>query len=155
MGTLLSAFRQTLTKIEELKRHVAAEQAEISTLEREIEELRSTLMAETTPKSSGEFSVVGRAVNRGRVARTRPIRQNSTVGLARRVLATAGGGPLHIEEIIRNIESMTGLPVNKQTLTSNLSRYCKARDTFRRTAPNTFELIRNDEQNEKEMRLVG
>lgn len=46
---------------------------------------------------------------------------------------------------------MSGRTLSKATLVSNLSRYVKAGDTFKRTAANTFALI--DE--EKEIRLVG
>ena len=82
---------------------------------------------------------------RVRPQRTRPIRESSSVGQARRVLRIAHGGPLHIDEVIKLIRQMTGLSVNKQTLVSNLSRYVNAGDTFVRTAPNTYALKRERE----------
>lgn len=72
--------------------------------------------------------------------RKRPIREGSTVGQARRVLRMVGG-PLHVDELIKNIEHMTGLPVNKATLVSNLARYVKNNDTFTRVGANRFGLI--------------
>lgn len=146
MGELLHAFRRTLARIEEIERNMRAEQVEISTLRGEIEELRGALRADPTTESA-----VLQAVEQP--TRNRPIRQKSSVGWAKRVLEMAGG-PMYVDEIISNIEHMTGNRIVKATLVSNLSRYVKAGDTFKRTGANTFALLTYEEP-EKEIRLVG
>ena len=84
--------------------------------------------------------------------RRRPIRRTSSVGAALKVLHHANR-PMHIDELLQMIAHTTGLPVQKTTLVSNLARYVRAGDTFRRVAANTYELIPPEEQ--EGIRLVG
>ncbi|MGE4054188.1 MAG: hypothetical protein AB7F99_05260 [Vicinamibacterales bacterium] len=125
---------------------MAAERIELAALRGEIDELRGLLRADpsTADADVEDFEA--------RLARNRPIRETSSVGWAKRVLEMSGG-PMHVDDIIRNIQHMTGLPVSKATLVSNLSRYVKAGDTFKRTAANTFTLLKYDVDGE--IRLVG
>ena len=140
-GDLIQAFRRTLARINEIEKRIADDQVELNALRSEVDELRRALR-ETAPATARDIDRVA--------GRKRPIRDSSTVGYAKRVLGMAG--QMHVDEIIRNIEHMVGRPVSKATLVSNLSRYVKAGDTFKRVSANTFALIGN---NEKEIRLVG
>lgn len=144
-GDLIESFRRTIARIALLEKNIKSEQVELVALRSEVDELRTILTAER-PKTAAVEALL-------RPARKRPIRQSSTVGYAKRVLQMVGG-PMYVDEIIKNIEHMTGLPVNKATLVSSLSRYVKAGDTFKRTAANTFALMTYEEP-EKEIRLVG
>jgi hypothetical protein len=146
-GNLIQAFRLTLARIADIERNIITEKLELATLRGEIEELRAAL---GTTAASDADSAAGL---HEAATRKRPIREGSSVGLAKRVLQMAGG-PMYVNEIIKNIEHMTGLPLNKPTLVSNLSRYVKAGDTFKRTGANTFALLSYEEP-EAEIRLVG
>jgi hypothetical protein len=148
-GDLIKAFRDTLLRISEIESHIDAEQSELAALRREVEELRALLTADTMKALAGT-SVVQTSAS---LSPRRPIRTTSSVGLAHRVLKTAGG-PMHVDDIIKNIEHMSGASVNKQTLVSNLSRHVKSGKTFRRVGPNTFTLVEHDPVQE-EIRLVG
>jgi len=145
-GDLIQTFRRTLARIADLERNINTEQLELASLRGEIEELKSALGGVSlTPEPSNVAATVS-------AGRKRPIREKSTVGWAKRVLQMTGG-PMYIDDIIKNIEHMTGLSVAKTTLVSNLSRYVKAGDTFKRTGANTFALLSYEEP--KEIRLVG
>lgn len=142
-GELIHTFRRTLAKIAEIESRMATDQIEIVALRGEIDELRKLLRSEA---GSGDKPDQHEQI----APRVRPIRESSTVGQARRVLSMVGA-PMHVNDIIKNIEHMSGLPVSKGTLVSNLARYVKAGDTFVRTGKNTFALI----DDTKEIRLVG
>ena len=153
-GNLLLRIAEVADEIEALDKALTQNAAERVTLERKRSELARELGAAKGILAGFDgASVESLATAPGlRRARRRPIRESSTVGWARRVLYTAKGGPMHIDEIVKHIEHMSGMPVSKPTLVSNLSRYVKANDTFRRTAANTYELLPAPE---KEIRLVG
>jgi hypothetical protein len=147
-GDLIQTFRRTLAKITEIQQRIAADQAELTALRGEIDELRRALRL----VAQVEADIAELQESR---ERKRPIRSASTVGHAYRVLRMVGG-PMHVDEIIKNISHMAGKPVSKATLVSNLSRYVKAGDTFTRTGANTFGLISyEDDDKKKEIRLVG
>jgi hypothetical protein len=138
-GELIRAFRSTLAKIAEIEARIEADQQELTALRGEIKELRGLIRADYVEAEATRATDAPVAK-----ARKRPIHDKSTVGNARRVLQMAGG-PLHVDEIIANIEHMTGLPVNKSTLVSNLSRYVKKGDTFRRAGANVFALVKYED----------
>jgi len=72
--------------------------------------------------------------------RAKPIQHGSSVWWTAKVLFTVGQ-PMHIGKIIERIAKDSGTTYEKNTVVSNLSRYVKFKDTFIRTAPNTFGLI--------------
>lgn len=85
----------------------------------------------------------------GKPRKRRPIREQSTVWWAQKVLKHLG----HDEEIgnlVRAIEEFSGLNVRKSTLVSNLSRYVRAGDTFRRQSPGVYGLIEFGAQEEQQ-----
>lgn len=126
-----------------MQQNISSEQLELAALRRELDELKQ-LVAGTPPLPVADATHPP--------GRRRAIHETSTVGWARRVLRTAGY-PMHIDEIVSMIAHMSGEAPSKATLVSNLCRYVKAGDTFRRTAANTFELIPDEEK--PEIRLVG
>ncbi len=152
-GDLVAVFRKTLARIAELEDNIVAEQAEVTALRGEIEELRSLLKPQFTVLEGDETNAVNLSgVAQQPIMRRKPIRAASTVGHAKRVLQMVGS-PIHVDEIITNIQHMTGVRINKATLVSNLSRYVANGDTFKRTGPNTFGLLKYDDPGE--IRLVG
>ncbi len=160
-GPLISTFNTSLSRLGEIDKELATVDARRTELLQErlallqdIAQARTVLAHLAAPYVAEAEREQGDQESRTRrTARKRPIRESSTVGWARRVLRTARR-PMHIDEILKLIAQMTGRSVSKATLVSNLSRYVKAGDTFRRMAPNTYELIQN-ETNGGEMRLVG
>ena len=158
-GPLISAFNATLTRLSQIDQEIAAVDSrridllnERVALLRDMEQAKLVLAHLGTPYIPEAENEQGKDAKALRAKRRRPIHESSSVGWARRVLRTARR-PIHIDEILTLIAQMTGQTVSKATLVSNLSRYVKAGDTFRRTAANTFELIPNEEKGD--MRLVG
>lgn len=78
----------------------------------------------------------------------RPIRDGSSVDLAKRVLLEVGR-PLPIDQLMKRIHILSGRPVKKATLVSNLSRYVQARDTFVRSAESTYGLMNSASANDQ------
>lgn len=149
-GDLILTFRRTLAKIAEIEKRILAEQLELAALRGEIEEIRAALKSDSTSTVAVDDRDAPEAG-----FRKRPIRDKSSVGWAKRVLKM-NGGPMHVDDIIKNVQHMTGMPVNKTTIVSSLSKYVKAGDTFKRTAANTFALIEDSSEDDvKEIRLVG
>jgi DNA-directed RNA polymerase delta subunit len=50
------------------------------------------------------------------------------------------GAPLHISELLARIQASFGLPVDRESLVSSLSKKVARRDRFLRTGKNTFAL---------------
>jgi hypothetical protein len=65
----------------------------------------------------------------------------SQVDLAEDILKSAGGGPLHIREILARILKSTGRKIDSESLVSALSKRVAREDRFRRTGRNTFALL--------------
>lgn len=119
-GDLIDAIKDKQQRILELKREIVA-------LEAELREAKA---------------VLGKRPKRevGRVSfRTRAIRPNSSVWWAQKVLVHTGK-PVHIDELVRQIEEFSSFTVQKSTLVSNLSRYVRAQDTFTRTEEGVYGL---------------
>jgi hypothetical protein len=55
-------------------------------------------------------------------------------------------GPLHINEIIEKARQTYGLHLSRESLVSALTKKVLDQHTFRRTAPNTFDLIQRPPQ---------
>jgi hypothetical protein len=64
----------------------------------------------------------------------------SSMALVQAILAQAGQ-PLHIEEIIARAHKQYGRPLRRESLVSALTKKVLDQNTFRRTAPNTFDLL--------------
>lgn len=120
---LALAIRQKQEELAALKKRAAE-------LEMELKEAKHLL---------GSRSIEQRMKGR-RLPFKRPIRNGSSVDLAKRVLLDVGR-PLPIDQLIKRIQILSGQPVKKATLVSNLSRYVQARDTFVRSAQSTYGLI--------------
>lgn len=157
-GPLINAFNTTVNRLSEIDRELVSLEAKRAELLKERLKLVDDLMQAKSvlthlaaplaneaqaPNESSSIEIPRK--------RKRPIQESSTVGWARRVLRTAKR-PMHVDELIKMIEQMTGRHISKATLVSNLSRYVNQNDTFRRPQPNTYELI---ETSGGEMRLVG
>ena len=63
----------------------------------------------------------------------------SSMALVQAILAQAGQ-PLHIEEIIARAHKQYGRQLRRESLVSALTKKVLDQNTFRRTAPNTFDL---------------
>jgi hypothetical protein len=83
-----------------------------------------------------------------RQPRSRPIREGSSVGWARRILRQLGE-PVEAGALAKSITNLSGQQTNKATLVSNLSRYVKLGDTFTRPRPGYYGLIEFDEQQDR------
>ena len=57
------------------------------------------------------------------------------------VILTQAGQPLHIEEIIARAHKQYGRQLRRESLVSALTKKVLDQNTFRRTAPNTFDLL--------------
>lgn len=53
----------------------------------------------------------------------------------------AAKGPLHIHDIIQRAQKQYHRPLRRESLVSALTKKVLDQNTFRRTAPNTFELL--------------
>jgi hypothetical protein len=70
------------------------------------------------------------------------------------IVLDAAEAPLHIDEILRQVNENSDEKVLKNTLVSNLSRYVKHGDTFTRPAPSTFGLTKWDEERQMKIDLA-
>lgn len=118
---LIGAIKEKQQRILDLRR-------EISALEAELREAK-TILRERQRRDTGKVTV-----------RKRPIRHQSTVWWAERVLAHTQQ-PLHIDELLKRVEEFSGKNARKSTLVSSLSRYVRARDTFTRLEQGIYGLL--------------
>ena len=65
----------------------------------------------------------------------------SSMALVQAILAQAGQ-PLHIEEIIARAQKQYERQLRRESLVSALTKKVLDQNTFRRTAPNTFDLLK-------------
>jgi hypothetical protein len=65
----------------------------------------------------------------------------SSMALVQTLLAQAGQ-PLHIDEIIARARKQYGRQLRRDSLVSALTKKVLDQNTFRRTAPNTFDLLK-------------
>jgi chromosome segregation and condensation protein ScpB len=65
----------------------------------------------------------------------------SSMALVQAILLQAGQ-PLHIQEIIARARKQYGRQLRRESLVSALTKKVLDQNTFRRTAPNTFDLLR-------------
>jgi len=72
-------------------------------------------------------------------SRTAPPPQSS-IALVQAILSQAGQ-PLHIKEIIARARNQYGRQLRRESLVSALTKKVLDQNTFRRTAPNTFDLL--------------
>jgi hypothetical protein len=73
------------------------------------------------------------------VARRRKGR--SQVDMAHDILAAARS-PLHISTLLERIQASFGVKIDSESLVSSLSKRVARKDRFKRTAPNTFGLLK-------------
>lgn len=156
-GPVISAFNSALARLSAIDKEITALdaqklslQAERAALMMDLDRAREVLAHLTPASASVRLEGVPAIVTVGTMsARTRPIRQSSSVGFTHEVLRIAKRD-MHVDEIIDMIWKMHGQRVNRATLVSNLSRYVKAQDTFRRSGPNVYGLIPPAESAEAE-----
>jgi hypothetical protein len=82
-----------------------------------------------------------RRLRRGKPAGEPPrrLKGRSQVDMAFDILKSARG-PLHVSEILSRIESRFGVPVDRESLVSSLTKKVARGDRFVRTEKNTFGL---------------
>ena len=61
-------------------------------------------------------------------------------------LLKEAGRPLHVTEIIELAQSRLGRPLSRESLVSALTKKVLEQRTFRRIAPNTFDLLSRKER---------
>lgn len=131
--------------IREIQSRIAGHEAEIERLRAELEEARDVLNAPGQVDSSKPAdSLYQQHVKRTRLralarGSKRPIRENSSVGFARRILQQLGTD-LEAGVLAEMVSSNSGVTVSKATLVSSLSRYVKAENTFTRPKPGHYGL---------------
>jgi hypothetical protein len=109
--------------------------------------LRDTLLSVFEQSLQAQLSAVRRLragaseadTESGRSPRRRKGR--SQVDLAEDILKSAGGGPLHISEILARILQTTGRRIDSESLVSALSKRVARKDRFRRSGRNIFALL--------------
>lgn len=72
-------------------------------------------------------------------AKPKPVKRTSKIGMVENVLKLAGR-PLHISKIIEIAARDFEVQLERDSITSILTKKIKAGQTFIRTAPNTFSL---------------
>ena len=72
-------------------------------------------------------------------AKSKPTKRTSKIGMVENVLKLAGR-PLHISKIIEIAARDFGIQLERDSISSILTKKIKAGQTFIRTAPNTFTL---------------
>jgi hypothetical protein len=122
-GELVNAIRSMRQRLAELRREVAALEAE----------LREAGVELRGKKARGDKASLGSE-------RRRPIKDTSNVGWALKILKH-NERPMHIDTLVKHIEEMSGLTARKSTIVSNLSRYVRAHDTFTRPAQSMYGLV--------------
>jgi hypothetical protein len=82
-----------------------------------------------------------RRLRRGQTEQAQPRRNKgrSQVGMAYDILKKART-PLHVSEIIDRIQTQFGVPVDRESLVSSLSKKVAREDRFLRPEKNTFSL---------------
>jgi len=65
----------------------------------------------------------------------------SSIALVQAILSQAGQ-PLHIKEIVGRARKQYGRQLRRESLVSALTKKVLDQNTFRRTAPNTFDLLK-------------
>jgi hypothetical protein len=65
----------------------------------------------------------------------------SQVDMAHDILAAARS-PLHISTLLDRIQASFGVKIDSESLVSSLSKRVARKDRFKRTAPNTFALLK-------------
>jgi hypothetical protein len=78
-------------------------------------------------------------------AETNKKKGRSNMNIVQDVLLAAAG-PLHIKEIILQARLVHGVQLNRESLVSALTKKVLDGNVFRRTAPNTFDLIQRTPQ---------
>ena len=110
------------TKVREIRQKLEQLDLERSTLQAELDEIIEA--AGVVPERRR-----GRPRTRTQSGK-RPIRPNSTMFWAEKVLRHSPGRPIYIDDIISGIRELSGNTVQKPSLVSSLSRYIKRNDTF-------------------------
>lgn len=98
--------------------------------------LRAQLAAVRKLRSPGD---PGGEPQAGGVRRRRKGR--SQVDMAADILAAARS-PLHISALLERIQASFGVTIDSESLVSSLSKRVARKDRFKRTAPNTFGLLK-------------
>ncbi len=102
------------------------------------DDLRDILLSTIEDSLDAQLRAVRRLRKEGKVpaeATRRPRR--SQVDMAYDILREAGS-PLHISELLKRIEALFGIRVDRESLVSSLTKKVARGDRFRRTRPNTF-----------------
>jgi hypothetical protein len=112
----------------------------IAELETEVKKKQADLMALRRAREILDLKSVPipRSVKGGKPK----IKPKSGIRLAEKALEAAGG-PLHVDDIIKQIASAgTKKRFDKPSLASSLQRYSRLEKIFKKTAPNTFDLLK-------------
>ena len=70
-----------------------------------------------------------------------PARAQSNIDIVVDIL-TKAKSPLHLDEIIRRAQQLHHRPLRRESLVSALTKKVLDQNTFVRTAPNTFDLLK-------------
>lgn len=145
-GDWLEVLRKKQQRVHDLR-------AELATLEAELRDAKAILAGriDPIPSSQGPKPKSRHGFTGGK--RAKPIQKGSSVWWTQIVL-DAAEAPLHIDEILRQVNENSDEKVLKNTLVSNLSRYVKHGDTFTRPAPSTFGLTKWDEERQMKIDLA-
>lgn len=76
---------------------------------------------------------------------TRRRKRRANIDLVEDILHSAGE-PLHIREILRRVERVHGVSLDRESLVSQISKQVLRQRRFRRTAPNTFDCLPREDR---------
>jgi hypothetical protein len=135
---LLDLIRQKQTRITELRKELESAQSEL-------EEAKRVLLGDGAIAAHATgLAKVGAAIAGAHLSW--PEGEGSSVTLATRVLQRAGK-PMHVEDIVREIEAQFHRRVLLDTLVGNISRMIsRGKTVFVRKGPNVFGLCEWEER---------
>lgn len=128
---------------------IREKQAAIAKLQAELDEAKQLLVSGAFVPSSAQVFTPTVTADYVEPADTP---QNTSTAMAEAVVRDHGR-QMHVKDMLRAIKSRYGRDVKRDTLVGNISRLIKAGKTFKRTAPNTFDLI--DRQSEEPKRMFA
>jgi hypothetical protein len=132
-----------------------------SELAQKVRELRQSLDAldETRAQIQAELDEIvaaaggaperpkGRSKGRSVAAGRRPIREGSALHWAKVVLEKRGT-PWYVDDLLKDIQHLSGRTIQKTSLVSSLSRYVRAGDTFTRPKEGYYGLVTHEHETE-------
>jgi hypothetical protein len=116
----------------------------------ELETERAELEAQLAEirKLTSEQAVVRKPQTRRPGRRARPLRKGTAASWAETAIRQAGRA-VYIDDLVEAIGGLSGIPVQKSSLVSNLSRYVRSGVVFSRPAEGFYSLLEFDHEDSR------